>query len=87
MLVIGGIYIYRDAPVILIDASVNDLPIVSELKGKSRWTARIEDLAGPTHIPCPICGKLTTLQTDGLQIDMAEHIMRCRIPKSPTPPF
>lgn len=78
MLVIGGVYIYRDERVVLLQATVDNHPVVANLSAERKFSVPLGELSGPTHIPCPFCGKIQILQTDGLQIDLEEHLMRCR---------
>lgn len=83
MLVIGGIYLVNGKQFILIESAVGSDPVVTDIKRTATWSVRLEDLAGPTHVPCPFCGKLQILHAEGLQIDLEEHIMRCRISRKP----
>lgn len=34
------------------------------------------DVFGPTHMPCPICNEMQIVRSDGMQIDLSEHITR-----------
>ncbi len=49
------------------------------IRSDTELTMAIEELHRLVSMPCPICGSRYVTQSDGLQIDLAEHMMRSHI--------
>lgn len=73
LLVIEGAYESRHGLVKLIAVDGGSCRVV---QSGAELTMAIEELHGPVSMPCPICGSVYLTVSDGLQIDLAEHMMR-----------
>lgn len=79
MLVIGGVYLVKGEQHVLTLAILNDGDaVVKNLLSKEDVCVKVEDLEGPSHVPCPYCGRIQVLKSNFGQIEFPEHLERCR---------
>lgn len=79
MLVIGGVYELDGQKVILRSFRGGIFCTVQFVSGNELCGASVQHLKGPTHVPCPFCGRCQPLRASSLQIDLAEHLLRCQM--------
>lgn len=79
MLVVGGVYLVRGEQHVLTSANQKDVScgLKHVVTGKETL-AGCGELEGPSHVPCPYCGRIQVLKSNFGQIELSEHLERCR---------
>ena len=78
MLVIGGVYLVRGEQHVLKSVGINGEAVLMHMTHDNDVRVSVDEMEGPSHVPCPYCGRIQIFKSKFGQIEFPEHLERCR---------